>query len=132
MNTTMAEAKDISSDASPNAAHPQPRGFIAFCETNQRYEGGRKAWLFLGPYFFGAYIWYATINEGQTEPQKHILPWLGFIAYLVLFPSIWKWVLKLVTPKRAQISTVPDSSLNTIQSFTSQVDEKIKPSGQAE
>jgi len=135
----MAEAKDISSNASQDAAHPQQKGFIVFCETNQRYEGGRKAWLFLGPYFFGAYILYATINEGHGEPQKSFLPWLGLIAYLVLFPSIWKWVLALVTPKRPRASASSNSSSSTSPSsedvtppFTSQVDEKIKPSGQAE
>ena len=102
MNTIMAEAKDIPSSASSDVAELQHKGFIAFCETNLRYEKGRKAWLTLGPYFLGAYVWYKTINEGSAEPQKNILPWLGFLAYLILFPSVWKWVLGLLSPKRDQ------------------------------
>ncbi len=59
----------------------RPQGFIAFCETNLRYEKGPKAWIVLLPYLIGAVILERTTIQTQAG-------WIAFLGYLVLFPSV--------------------------------------------
>jgi hypothetical protein len=80
----------------PEDANPvkSRKGFIAFCETNLRYETGLKAWVVLGPYLLGALILEGMINaSGGTIAAKFVL-WAGFLAYLIIFPEVWRRVLR--------------------------------------
>jgi len=105
---------NCTSETGHDDRHPK-RGFIVFCENNLRYEGGIKAWIFLGPYLLGAIVWETIIQKGA--PTKGALAsWLGFLVYLVLFPPIWRRILRLVgTVKRTSPVTeiakaLPNSS----------------------
>jgi len=75
-------------------AHQSHNGFIVFCEKNLRYEKGIKAWIFLGPYLLGALGLEMMIDPGHPKATTSLWPWIGFLAYLVLFPSVWRQVLK--------------------------------------
>jgi hypothetical protein len=70
------------------------KGFIAFCETNLRYEKGFKAWVVLGPYLFGAFVLEVFVNSFGNTPSTKIALWAGFLLYLIVFPEIWRRVLK--------------------------------------
>jgi hypothetical protein len=78
------------SDPHHSAVTPPPRGFAYFCEGTLRYMGGGRAWLFFGPYLLGA-IW---LDPGLGTSSIHGLsPWIILLAYLVIFPPIWRAVL---------------------------------------
>jgi hypothetical protein len=82
------------------------RGFIAFCETNLRYEKGFKAWIVLGPYLLGAFVLERIANtSGDTFALKLAL-WSGFLAYLIIFPDAWRRLLRW----RNSHKTLPKSS----------------------
>jgi len=76
------------------------KGFIVFCETNLRYEKGFKAWIFLGPYLLGA-VGLEMMIRGHAQTETSLGPWLGFLAYVILFPLAWRRFLKLVAVKNA-------------------------------
>lgn len=82
------------------AVHQRHRGFIVFCEKKLRYEKGVKAWIFLGPYLLGALGLEMLIDPGRANAPAVIWPWIGFMAYLVLFPPTWRQILKFITPKK--------------------------------
>jgi hypothetical protein len=70
------------------------KGFIAFCETNLRYEKGLKAWIILGPYLLGAFVLERLANtSGDTFATKFAW-WSGFLAYLIIFPDAWRRLLR--------------------------------------
>ncbi len=77
----------------------RPKGLIVFCETKLRYEKGGKAWLFLGPYLLGAVGLEMVLDLGRPTSG----PWsvLGFLAYLVVFPSVWQRILKFGKRRKA-------------------------------
>jgi hypothetical protein len=81
-------------------SHRRHKGFIVFCETKLRYERGFKAWIFLGPYLLGALGLEMVITE-RAQTAMALGPWLGFLAYLILFPLAWRRVLTLVALKKA-------------------------------
>jgi len=91
------------------AVHQRHRGFIVFCEKRLRYEKGVKAWIFLGPYLLGALGLDRIIDTGHAQASTPIWPWIGFLAYLVLFPPIWQRFLKFVASKKAA-PDAPDTS----------------------
>ncbi len=78
------------SDPQHSAATPHPRGFAYFCEGTLRYTGGVRAWLFFGPYLFGA-IWLEPAQGGRSV--HGFSPWLVLVAYLVVFPPVWRALL---------------------------------------
>jgi hypothetical protein len=78
-------------------AHKRPTGFIVFCEEKLRYEGGFKAWIFLGPYLLGALVLEMIITE-HTKTAKRGL-WIVFLGYLILFPRVWRRILTLASFK---------------------------------
>jgi len=91
--------------------NPTPKGFIAFCETKLRYEKGFKAWITLGPYLVGALVLEKTVAE-HGEATSSLASWMGFLAYLILFPLMWQRILKLIalkitTPVRTFRPTLP-------------------------
>jgi len=96
-------------------AHPLHQGFIAFCETNLRYEKGFKAWLLLGPYLLGALGLEILIDSGYANTTKAIGPWVAFLAYLVLFPPAWQRILKLVAAKKSALFEPGASSAVKLQ-----------------
>jgi len=81
-------------------SHRRHKGFIVFCETKLRYEKGFKAWIFLGPYLIGVLGLETMITE-NAKFATAFWPWLGFLAYLILFPLAWRRVLTLVALKKA-------------------------------
>jgi len=85
----------------PVDANHRHKGFIVFCETKLCYEKELKAWLFLGPYLLGALVWEMMIPTGDAQTATGLGPWLGFLAYLILFPLVWRRILKFVTPQKA-------------------------------
>jgi len=74
-------------------------GLIAFCETNLRYEKGIKAWIFVGPYLLGAFALEVafTNRSGRTDS---FTSWAGLIAYLILFPILWRRFLRFIGPTK--------------------------------
>jgi hypothetical protein len=94
----------------PSEAHHRHEGFIVFCETKLCYEKGLKAWLFLGPYLLGALALEMMITNGHAQTATGLGPWIGFLAYLVLFPLAWRRILKFVAPKKATLAARADSS----------------------
>jgi len=80
--------------------HRRHQGLIVFCENNLRYEKGLKAWIFLGPYLLGA-LGLETMIAVHAKTVTALGPWFGFLAYLIVFPLIWRRVLKLITLKTA-------------------------------
>jgi hypothetical protein len=97
------------SDSPENAIPAEsPKGFIAFCETNLRYEKGFKAWIFLGPYLLGAFVlesWVTTYRDSLAEFA------LGgvFLAYLIFFPETWRRLLKWRDSRKALLKTSGDT-----------------------
>ena len=85
-------------DAAPTGSH---KGFIAFCETNLRYETGFKAWIILGPYLAGAFVFEGIINTSEGTFAAKLALWTGFLAYLVLFPEIWRRILRSRSPRKS-------------------------------
>ena len=81
-------------------AHRPLNGFIVFCETNLRYEKGFRAWIFLGPYLIGA-VCLEMIIPRHADAEPSLAPWIGFLAYLVLFPLVWRRILSFVSFKKA-------------------------------
>jgi len=94
------------------AATPPPRGFAYFCEETLRYTGGVRAWLFFGPYLLGT-IWLEPMQGGVNV--HGLSPWLVLVAYLLIFPPVWRalllatglWRKPAVTPPLRR--TVPPS-----------------------
>src|ERR1700683_2866870 len=77
------------------------KGFIAFCETNLRYERGLKAWIILGPYLLGAFVLESLAStSGDTFATKLAL-WSGFLAYLIIFPDAWQRLLRYRSARKA-------------------------------
>jgi len=93
-------------DAAPAESH---KGFIAFCETNLRYETGPKAWIILGPYLVGAFVFEGIINTSESTFTAKLTLWTSFLAYLILFPEIWRRILKSCSPRKT--GDKPASSL---------------------
>ena len=75
----------------------KPTTFIVFCETNLRYEGGRKAVVFLGPYLLGCAALELVINSETNFAKWGYWSWTIFLAYLVLFPPFWKRILNSIS-----------------------------------
>jgi hypothetical protein len=96
---------EISVSKNHTDTHPRHKGFIVFCETKLRYEKGLKAWIFLGPYLLGA-LGLETMITVHAKTVAVLGPWLGFLAYLILFPLIWRRILKFIALKLAT-SIVP-------------------------
>ena len=90
----------MSSPATDSPSNQKLKGFIVFCETKLRYEKGFKAWIFLGPYLLGA-LGLETMIAVHAKTVTALGPWFGFLAYLIVFPLIWRRVLKLITLKTA-------------------------------
>ncbi len=79
-------------------------GFIVFCEKRLCYRSGLKAWLFLGPYFLGALVLDILVDPVKTKLAANPGPWIGFLAYIVLYPVLWRRISN-VLPKRKVAST---------------------------
>ena len=78
------------SDPRHSVTTPHPRGFAYFCEETLQYIGGVRAWLFFGPYLLGA-IW---LEPAQGSKSVHgFSPWLVLVAYLIIFPPVWRAIL---------------------------------------
>jgi hypothetical protein len=97
MNQSFAPPSAIQNQESNAPA--RHRGLIFFCEKQQRYEKGLKAWIFLGPYLLGAFGLERVITE-HAQSATAFVPWLGLLAYLVLFPLAWRRILKLTAGKK--------------------------------
>jgi hypothetical protein len=82
------------------------RGLIVFCEKNLRYENGLKAWIFLGPYLFGAFALEIIFMDGSARTDS-LTPWAGLIAYLILFPIIWRKFLRFIASAKTRSVTEP-------------------------
>jgi hypothetical protein len=67
------------------------RGLIYFCEVGLNYCGGVRAWLFFGPYLLGAIALEPGLNSGSKNDLDR---WLLFVAYLVIFPPVWRALLR--------------------------------------
>ncbi|MCE0483251.1 MAG: hypothetical protein LV479_03320 [Methylacidiphilales bacterium] len=100
MSRSVVSQGEISVNKNRADSYQRHKGFIVFCETNLRYEKGFKAWIFLGPYLLGALGLETMITE-HTKTATALGPWLGFLAYLILFPLAWRRILKLVALKKA-------------------------------
>jgi hypothetical protein len=100
MSHSLAKPGESSADKNRADAHHHQKGFIVFCETSLRYEKGFKAWIFLGPYLLGA-LGLETLITGHAKAGSTLGPWLGFLAYLILFPLAWRRILKLVALKKS-------------------------------
>ena len=75
------------SDPHQPASTPHPRGFAYFCEETLRYTGGLRAWLFFGPYLLGA----IGLEPAQGGKSVHgFSPWLVLVAWLLIFPPVWR------------------------------------------
>ncbi len=75
--------------SNPETDRP-PRGVIYFCEQSHRYRKGMRAWLFFGPYLLGAIL----LEPALTAPGRaSCSAWLLLLAYLLLFPRVWRGVL---------------------------------------
>ena len=68
------------------------RGFIYFCEESLRYNTGIRAWIFFAPYLVGA-VWFEPGLNLKNSVTPTLWPWLLWLAYLVLFPPVWRLVL---------------------------------------
>jgi len=117
MEISASNPTEIASEAKvreqDSHAHRSHKGLIVFCDQKLRYEGGLKAWIFLGPYFLGAVGLEWTIAAAERAKGAHgpgLGAWLGFILYLVLFPALWRWVLKLVVPRKTPAIPRGDTS----------------------
>lgn len=100
MRDSNATSGESNADKNHADAHQRHKGFIVFCETNLRYERGFKAWIFLGPYFLGA-LGLEMMITGHVPGATALWPWIGFLAYLILFPLAWRRILKLVALRKA-------------------------------
>jgi len=101
MSNPIVTPSEGNADKNHADAHQRHNGFIVFCETKLRYEKGFKAWIFLGPYLLGALGLEMTI-AGHAKTATALVPWIGFLAYLILFPFVWRRILKLVELKKAK------------------------------
>ncbi|MCE0497419.1 MAG: hypothetical protein LV481_05665 [Methylacidiphilales bacterium] len=101
MSHSIVTPREINTMENHSDAHPRYRGLIVFCETKLRYEKGLKAWIFLGPYLLGALGLEMLIDAKHVNVPTEFWPWVGFVAYLVLFPSVWQRILKLVRSRKA-------------------------------
>jgi hypothetical protein len=86
----------------PEGAIPagSQKGFIAFCETNLRYEKGLKAWVILGPYLLGAFVLERIANSSADTFAAKFALWSGFLAYLMIFPEAWRRLLRYRTARK--------------------------------
>ena len=100
MSDLRTSAKGSGADKASAEASPRHVGFIAFCETKLRYEKGFKAWIILRPYLLGALGLEMMIAE-HAKSETSLGVWLGFLAYLILFPPYWREILRLVAPRKA-------------------------------
>lgn len=117
MNLSSSTSESSESRPGPIPVARQ-KGLVVFCEKNLRYEGGLKAWVFLGPYFVGAFILEIVIETNPAHAQAAVGPWIGFLAYLILFPTVWRRVLKFVVPtsfekERAALPSDPSFTKQT-------------------
>jgi len=86
----MSPSMSIPRDSSPGLAAP-PRGFVYFCESRLYYLGGLGAWLFFGPFLLGAVILDSLILRYSGLPS--LLGWLALMAYVLVFPPLWRLLL---------------------------------------
>ena len=78
------------------------RGFIAFCETNLRYEKGFKAWVILGPYLLGAFALEKIVNSAGQGFTTKLEFWMAFLAYLIFLPDFWRRLLRFRCARKAE------------------------------
>ena len=88
---------NLDAKTSHNSCTEKTRGLIAFNETSLRYEKGVRAWIFLGPYLLGAFALEMIFNDG-SEASEHVVLWLGLVAYFILFPILWRKLLRFILP----------------------------------
>ena len=113
MSSLRVTPEEINVKKSDAHAHRRHNGFIVFCEKNLRYEKGIKAWIFLGPYLLGAMGLEMMVDPGQARATPSLWPWIWFLTYLVLFPPVWRRILKLVMlRKAAPVAEVGSSEAN--------------------
>lgn len=92
-------------DVHPADTGRSHRGFIYFCEHTLQYNKGVRAWVFFGPYLLGA-LWLEPGLSLKNVDHQTLGTWLPLLAYLVVFPSIWRalllstgvWKKKIATP----------------------------------
>ncbi|MEJ0000117.1 MAG: hypothetical protein WDO13_13690 [Verrucomicrobiota bacterium] len=68
------------------------RGFIYFCESSLTYNHGARAWLFFAPYLAGAIALESRLDWSDPAGSG-LWPWVGLLAYIVIFPTFWRAVL---------------------------------------
>lgn len=85
----------------PTATGPTPRGFIVFCESTLRYVGGPRAWVFPGLYVAGACLFERLIATNPHGATTGVWPWIGFLAYLLLFPLAYKRLSRIFARKKS-------------------------------
>ena len=85
------------------------KGFIAFCETNLRYEKGVKAWIILGPYLLGALL-LERLAATSVDPLIKTAAWAAFLTFLILFPDAWQRLLRWRNSRKAlpKASSAPE------------------------
>jgi hypothetical protein len=79
-------------------------GLIAFSEKNLRYERGIKAWVFLVPYLLGAVVFEKFISPAIATGTSSLGAHLGFLAYLVFFPTLWRRTLRFIAFRKARLA----------------------------
>jgi len=87
------------------------KGFIAFCETNLRYEKGVKAWIILGPYLLGAFVLERLANTSWDSFAAKFALWTAFLTYLIIFPDAWRRLLRWRNSHKAPLKSprVPEA-----------------------
>ncbi len=74
-----------------NSPADPPRGVIYFCENRLSYFGGISAWFFFAPFLIGAVILESKAQSLSGLP--YLLGWSGLLAYIIVFPVIWRVLL---------------------------------------
>ena len=100
MNSSDITPERISPNGNHAEAHPRHNGLIVFCEKKLRYEKGIRAWIFLAPYFLGAVALERVINAEHAKAEPTLGTWIGFLAYLIFFPSVWKYVWNFIALRK--------------------------------
>ena len=101
MNNSPDTSVRINAEKNQADSRQPQKGFIVFCERNLRYEKGFKAWIFLGPYLLGAIGLKMLIGSVRMKDTAALWPWVGFLTYLIFFPSVWRRILKLLGFRKA-------------------------------
>jgi len=79
-------------DAPTGSATPPPRGFIYFCEERRQYLRDGRAWIFWALYLTGAILLEPHVLSGGGV---NLLSWLPLLGFLVLFPPVWRTLLRI-------------------------------------